>query len=195
AGRADRDRSRRARLRRDPHGPPARRPAPQAPPAGPQGQPRAHRRRRRPARRLVAAGVRDALRRRRPRRHAGLGDRRHVRSADHAALEAGPFGPWVTSTDDEPTSPPAVPPAWRTGTAIDESTPIYLALALASPPKPHGPLAPAEVDAMDISVVAALLGVGAPGSAPPVADPAALTRQRMLAAREGRTLTWEDLSP
>jgi hypothetical protein len=99
----------------------------------------------------------------------------------------------VTSTDDEPTSPPAVPPAWRTGTAIDEFTPIYLALA--QPTKTHGPLAPADVDAMDISVVAALLGVGAPGSAPPVADPAALTRQRMLAAREGRTLTWEDLSP
>ena len=93
--------------------------------------------------------------------------------------------------DDEPASP-SVPPAWLTGTAIDEFTPIYMALAPAT--QTHGPLSPAEIDAMDIAVVAALLGIGARGSTPAIADPADLTRRRMLAARRGETFTWSEAS-
>lgn len=89
--------------------------------------------------------------------------------------------------DDAPASP-SVPPAWLTGTALDEFTPIYMALAPAA--QAHGPLSPAEIDAMDIAVVAAMLGIGAGGTTPPTADPAELTRRRMLASRQGETFTW-----
>jgi hypothetical protein len=50
-------------------------------------------------------------------------------------------------------------PALRTGTAIDEFTPIYRALARES--KHHGPFAPDQVDGWDITVVAVVLGVDA----------------------------------
>lgn len=45
-----------------------------------------------------------------------------------------------------------------TGTYLDEFTPITLALSRAT--ERHGPLSPADVDALDLSVAAALLGVG-----------------------------------
>lgn len=78
---------------------------------------------------------------------------------------------------------PSVPPSWFTGTALDEFTPIYRAL--------HPGLSPAEVDASDISIIAALLGVTGDGMKAQVAD---LTRQRMLAAQKGETFTWSQAS-
>lgn len=62
---------------------------------------------------------------------------------------------------DEPAdtwAPPAVE-GWRTGTAIDEFTQLYLLLARPTKERPHG-LQPAQVDALELPVVAALLGVG-----------------------------------
>lgn len=47
---------------------------------------------------------------------------------------------------------------WRTGGALDEFTPIYLALARPTPR--HGSISPTEADGMDLSVIAALMGVG-----------------------------------
>lgn len=48
---------------------------------------------------------------------------------------------------------------WQTGTALDEFTPIYRSLALAT--LRHGSLSPTEVDGMDISLIAVLVGVDA----------------------------------
>jgi hypothetical protein len=72
------------------------------------------------------------------------------------ALEDRPDGPWLS-----PTAPRTLnngDEAWRTGGALDEFTPIYLALA--RPTARHGAISPAEADAMDLSLIAALMGVG-----------------------------------
>lgn len=50
------------------------------------------------------------------------------------------------------------PAGWRTGTRIDLYTPVYLALARHT--DVHGPVGPAEAERLDLSVAAALLGVG-----------------------------------
>lgn len=108
-------------------------------------------------------------------------------------MAVGPFGPWVTAGSPPPAADPwGVEPdaeGWRTGTAIDEFTPIYLALGRADP-KRHGPIAPGDADLLDLSVVAALLGVGATDDFESAA--ADLNRRRLAAEREGRPFTWED---
>ena len=55
-------------------------------------------------------------------------------------------------------APPAVE-GWRTGTAIDEFTALYLLLARPTRERPGG-LHPGQVDDLEVAVVAALLGVG-----------------------------------
>lgn len=79
-------------------------------------------------------------------------------------MEDSPSGPWVRAgapaaiEDEDPFDDEREPDIeWRTGTALDEFTPIYRALAIWT--KTHGPLAPAEVDAMDMTVIAAILGL------------------------------------
>lgn len=62
---------------------------------------------------------------------------------------------------------PSDPPSWITGTVEDQFTPIYLAMARDTMRDTNGPVwrrgfSPAEVDAMDLTTVAALLGVGDP---------------------------------
>ena len=59
-----------------------------------------------------------------------------------------------------PTAPrhPGGDETWRTGGALDEFIPIYLALS--RPTDRHGAIGPSEADAMDLSVIAALMGVG-----------------------------------
>ena len=87
-----------------------------------------------------------------------------------------------------------------TGTAIDEFTGVYLALAV--PTKTRAAIDPAAADGMDLSVVAAMLGV--------VADPAKSQDPHLVAAAmaearrrgaqavmdraraEGRDLTWAE---
>lgn len=62
--------------------------------------------------------------------------------------------------DEDPLAEFAPPePAWQTGTALDEFLPIYKALAMTT--GRHGALSPVDVDLMDISTVALLLGVDA----------------------------------
>lgn len=84
---------------------------------------------------------------------------------------------------------PAAPESWRTETAIDEFTPIYLALGQAT--KKHGSIGPAEVDALDLSVVAALLGVGALDGGDFQAASRDLMARRMAAAASGDEFSWE----
>lgn len=79
-------------------------------------------------------------------------------------------------------------PQARTDTALDEFLPIYVALA--APTKLHGALSPADVDAMDLSVVAALLGIGQADNLE--SEAAALNAARLAAAAEGRPFTWDD---
>ncbi len=60
--------------------------------------------------------------------------------------------------NDEEEDPFAEPePLYETGTVLDEFIPIYRALAVWT--KTHGPLSPDQVDAMDLTLVAVLLGV------------------------------------
>jgi hypothetical protein len=59
-----------------------------------------------------------------------------------------PTGPRVPGGDE----------TWRTGGALDEFIPIYLALARPTPR--HGSIGQAEADGMDLSIIAALMGVG-----------------------------------
>ena len=96
--------------------------------------------------------------------------------------------------------PPGAPSgieSWRTGTWLDEYTPIYMALS--QPGKNRGPMQPSEVDQLPIPMVGAFLGVG---SDPLRSDDvhrvsAELNRQRLAAAQvaqekaaaEGRHLT------
>lgn len=85
-------------------------------------------------------------------------------------MAVGPFGPWLTSrndADDEAPEPPGLglnigprelelgPP--ETGTAIDEFLPLYWVLA--RPTRTRPAMGPAEIDALDLSVMAALLGL------------------------------------
>lgn len=83
-------------------------------------------------------------------------------------METCPFGPWrrlgaqpqqqAEPEDSEPGFEEPKTQAWRTDTAIDLYTPLYLALAQHT--KTHGPIGPSEAGDMDLSVVAAMLGVG-----------------------------------
>lgn len=84
-------------------------------------------------------------------------------------MEDSPSGPWVaagTTTADEDSDPfaderePDV--VWQTGTVLDEFTPIYRTLAMVT--QRHGSLSPIEVDGMDISLIAVLMGVDATAS-------------------------------
>lgn len=76
-------------------------------------------------------------------------------------------------------------PEWRTGTAMDEFTPIYLALAAGGR---YGRFTPAEVDAMDITLVALLLGMGADPGEADMAALADLARRRAA----GEDVNWWD---
>lgn len=77
-------------------------------------------------------------------------------------------------------------PDWRTGTAIDEFTPIYKALAI--PTKHRRGFSPGEVDDMDITVCAVLLGVGA-GLSQEAADRAELA-DLVRRRQAGEDVTW-----
>ena len=66
-----------------------------------------------------------------------------------SGADEGPLDTW---------GPPVVE-GWRTGTAIDEFTQLYLLLARPTKERPQG-LQPAQVDDLELPVVAALLGVG-----------------------------------
>jgi hypothetical protein len=89
-----------------------------------------------------------------------------------AALAVGPFGPWVAPSaaeldglpeselglgygPDGPDGDELRPP--ETGTALDEFLPIYWYMARAT--KLHPAQSPDQVDALDIAVLAMLLGV------------------------------------
>jgi hypothetical protein len=84
-----------------------------------------------------------------------------------------------------------------TGTAIDEFTPIYLGLLARG-------IGQRDADAMDLSVVAAALGVGEQPANPAATDPHAMAQAvnaerirraeaaMVRAQAEGRTLTWAE---
>lgn len=93
---------------------------------------------------------------------------------------------------DDPFAEPEVTPGWATGTAIDEFTGVYVAFARAT--ARHGALAPAEVDALDLSAAAALLGVGEdPYDEGDYTTAAAeLARERMAAAARGESYSWDN---
>lgn len=56
---------------------------------------------------------------------------------------------------------PEEPPVWLTGTTDDQFIPIYLAMSMdLTMIGQHGPVSPSELDRMDLSLVAAFLGVG-----------------------------------
>lgn len=74
---------------------------------------------------------------------------------------------------------------WRTGTALDEFSPIYRALAQQT--KNHGPMSPAEVDACDIPTVALLLGIGTDPGWDDMRQLADLARRRAA----GETVNWD----
>lgn len=76
---------------------------------------------------------------------------------------------------------------WKTGTAIDEFTPIYRSFALAT--KQHGPMSPADLDGMDLTVVALLMGIGTDPGATDMADFAELARRR----RAGEDVSWDSM--
>lgn len=76
---------------------------------------------------------------------------------------------------------------WKTGTAIDEFSPIYRSLALAT--KLHGPMSPADVDGADLTVVALLMGIGTDPGAADFAEFADLARRR----RAGEDVNWDDM--
>lgn len=61
-----------------------------------------------------------------------------------------------TADDEDPFAEERRPP-FVTNTVLDEFIPVYQQLACWT--TTHGPFSPEEVDAMDISTVAALLGV------------------------------------
>lgn len=83
-------------------------------------------------------------------------------------------------------------PGWLTGTAIDEFLPIYVALARHT--DHHGAFSQAEVDAMDISTVAALLRAATDPSVSMQAAAADATSRRMQLAQQGeRPRSWADL--
>lgn len=85
----------------------------------------------------------------------------------------------------------AGPPS--TGTWLDEFLPIYWWLARDT--KVHRGFSQAEVDAMDLSLVAALLGVGGGGSRFE-RESMAMIEARVRAAEQGLPEpTWEDVRP
>lgn len=71
-------------------------------------------------------------------------------------------GTSTAAPDEDPFADDHPEPAWETGTALDEFLPIYRSLSRWT--DHHGPMAPDQVDAMDLSVVAVLLGVDGGGS-------------------------------
>lgn len=82
-------------------------------------------------------------------------------------------------------------PEWRTGTAIDEFNAIYRALA----PHPKSwwrGYTPAEIDAMDLSTVAVLMGVDVDPGAEDRAELEDIARRRAA----GEDVSWggEDFS-
>ena len=87
----------------------------------------------------------------------------------------------------DPTLPEEEEPAWQTGTAVDEFNPIYLALARAT--QQHGAFPPAEVDRMDITTVALLMGVGVDVEAAEMAQLAEMAKRRRL----GEDVSWDTL--
>lgn len=100
------------------------------------------------------------------------------------------------------TAAPSEPPAWATGTYLDQFTPIYLALAIPQPGRHRG-FSPAEVDDMDLTTIWAFMGVeearraraasiekwrGAPETAMvPLTDEEKAERLAALEARLGRS--------
>jgi hypothetical protein len=74
---------------------------------------------------------------------------------------------------------------WQTGTALDEFTPIYRALAVAT--KTHGAMSPPEVDACDIPTVALLLGIGTDPGWDDLRQLAELGRRRQA----GEDVSWD----
>lgn len=119
------------------------------------------------------------------------------------SLAVGPFGPWgqVAAPKHETTPDGAVVlgempdaddgPEWRTGTAIDEFNAVYRVLA----PNPKSwwrGYTPDEIDRMDISTVAVLMGVTVD---PGAEDRAELERIAQARAR-GEDVGWggEDFS-
>lgn len=95
----------------------------------------------------------------------------------------GALGPADWTDEDAPPS---------TGTALDEFLPIYWWMARAT--RLHGPHSASEVDALDLSVLAALLGVQADRPDDPfgslsgdfAADSARLIRRRQEQARKAK---------
>lgn len=120
-------------------------------------------------------------------------------------MAVGPFGPWVepSAAEQEQVSELGLgelgpddqsedrPP--ETGTALDEFLPIYWYMS--RPTKLHPPYSALDVDALDISVVAMLLGVRpdepedgfGPLSGDLDADSARLIARRQAAAAAGRS--------
>lgn len=80
--------------------------------------------------------------------------------------------------------PPEPEPEWRTGRAIDEYTPIYLALAKRSDRHPQ--MTPEQVDRLSIPMCALLMGVGIDHEANDLAELAELARRRAA----GEDVTW-----
>jgi hypothetical protein len=78
-------------------------------------------------------------------------------------------------------------PELETGTAMDEFLPIYRQLS--RPTKDRRGFAPHEVDAMDLTVIAMLLGHGADPMRDQLAEQADLARR--LAA--GEDVNWDDV--
>jgi len=78
-------------------------------------------------------------------------------------------------------------PQLETGTAVDEFLPIYQQLA--RPTKDRRGFSPDEVDAMDLSVVAMLLGHGADPMRDQLAEMADLARRRAA----GEDVNWDDV--
>lgn len=74
---------------------------------------------------------------------------------------------------------------WRTGTVLDEFTPVYRALAVAT--KLHGAMSPPEVDECDIPTVALLLGIGTDPGWDDMRQLAELGRRRAA----GEDVSWD----
>lgn len=78
---------------------------------------------------------------------------------------------------------------WRTGTAIDEFTPIYVALGVAT--KLHGAFTQDEIDNMDLPVIATLLGITNTDAV--WGNDVDIVTRRMEAAKQGKTVDWSDV--
>lgn len=80
------------------------------------------------------------------------------------------------------------PDTWHTGTVLDEFTPIYLALARAT--KMHGSISPVDVDPLDITLVAQLMGAGSDTYETVASTDLAEMRRRAAA---GEPISWETM--